>query len=127
MANAVSKPKYIIKRRSDQFMIVLVHLILDIMIATPKNANELRNFLDHVWIYLGQWKRQKTVKNCSRKSAWELLTHEKYSKIHALERQSKLNGKPQTSEFLFFDFSSSSWVVMDYSGLAKFDPRSYSH
>lgn len=86
----------------------------------PKHSGELRVDLDHVWINLkGNWRVQKTVRNCSRNSSWSLLTHEKYSKIHALERKNKLNGKVKDSKFYKYDSSDGSWIELDMNSIKK--------
>jgi hypothetical protein len=76
-------------------------------LTPPKHSGELRVDLDHVWINLrGTWKRQKTVRNCSRRACWDLLTHPTYSKIHALERKEKLNSKIAK----FYEFRNGEWL-----------------
>lgn len=77
----------------------------------PKNAGELRPFKDHVWINLkGNWRIQKTVKNCNRQSSWDLLTHPKYSKIHLLQRSEFDNFKGE-QVFYYFDANDMTWIL----------------
>lgn len=77
----------------------------------PKNSGELRTDKDHILINLGgKWKVQKTVRPCSRKSCWELLTHPQYSKIHILQRCEKINKQGST---VFYQWENSEWQVKE--------------
>ena len=68
----------------------------------PENSGELVPFQDHVLIYLkGVWKRQITIKGCNRRICWDLLTQEPMSKIHALERYSKVNLKGEKAVYKY--------------------------
>lgn len=79
----------------------------------PEKSSDLIPFQDHVLLKLkDKWRIQLTIKNCNKKAAWDLLTHEKYSKIHALIRFEKINLKGQKKVFQF-DPAEQNWLELD--------------
>ena len=75
---------------------------------TPKNSGSLRPYKDKLFIYMGKergWKPQLSVLNCNKPRVWALLTDEKNSTFHFLERK---EGKKVTR--LIYLASSQEWV-----------------
>jgi hypothetical protein len=75
------------------------------MIEPPSKDKDLINFSDTVWIkILHKWRPQISARNCNKAQLWNLLTSEKESTFHALERK-----KGNQKEYFLFDYPSSTW------------------
>lgn len=86
-------------------------------LTPPQTSTELRVALDHILLLIkDKWRYQLTIKNCNRRACFELLTHEKYAKVHAIVRYEKINRKGSKAYFAF-DPSTNEWITLPSSGM----------
>ena len=77
----------------------------------PTRSGDLRPYKDRVFIYMGKnkgWIPQMSVLNCNKPRTWNLLTEEKNSSFHYLERK---DGKDK--RLLIYLYHEKKWVDFD--------------
>ena len=78
-------------------------------IKPPESSKDLVNFQDTVWIKIfDKWKPQTSAKNCNKGQLWSLLTLEKESTFHFLERK-----QGTKKGYFMFNFQSQEWKEID--------------
>jgi hypothetical protein len=75
------------------------------IILPPENSGDFVNFSDTVWINLNGWRPQLSIRNCNKAAMWGILTTERESKFHCLER---IRGNEK--RYFQFYFPTQQWV-----------------
>lgn len=78
----------------------------------PPSAGDLQVTLDTIWIYISKWRPQISVKNCNKIQLWNLLTEERNSKFHLLERKSDISGKEKN--YFIYNFQTKEWSPFNF-------------